>query len=147
LETANLSIENAKQSSLEKIIKEITSGSLNNGKVSLIIVDLSEMNNEAAQQTIGSLELALKKSNSVSFVLSRSKSLDFSFHATKNVYLSMKETGEQPPYTSRWPAYIVEGILTSAMLIFFLLIAVIYTSCLQSPDQFESKKVANFVVG
>jgi len=57
----------------------------------------------------------------------------------------MKIYGEQEPYNSRWPAYVVEGILTSFLLIFFLFIAVIYTSCVQTPDQFESKKVQQII--
>jgi len=136
----DISLDNSENMDFASLAREIASGSLIDGKVDVIIV---------SPENIHKIEnLLSKEKNIVSFLLSESKDLDITFHATKKIFLPMKITGEVAPYTSLWPAYVVEGVLTSALLILFLLIAVIYTSAVQSPDQFETKKAvqsSNFV--
>jgi len=141
---SKISLENSESMELKSVLEEISSGSLTNGKVDIIIVDITNEPIESIRGTIAKLESLLKNENSISFLLSQSKELDISFHSRK-IFLPMKEYGEQPPYSSRWPAYVIEGLLTSSLLVFFLLISVIYTCCVQTPDQFEVKKVAHFV--
>jgi len=130
---SDISIENSENVDFASLAREIASGSLIDGKVDVIIV---------SPENIHKIEnLLSKEKNVLSFLISDSKDLDITINASKKIFLPMKITGETAPYSSLWPAYVVEGILTSALLIFFLLVAVIYTSKVQSPDQFESKKV------
>ena len=64
-----------------------------------------------------------------------------SLNKSQKSHVSMKEVlvyGEDAPYDTKFPAYIIEGLLVSFMLVFIAVVGIVCTCQIQSPEGFET---------
>jgi len=47
------------------------------------------------------------------------------------------EYGEEAPYDTRFPAYIIEGLIISFMLVIIAVVGIVCTCQIQTPEAFE----------
>lgn len=68
-------------------------------------------------------------------------SSEISFPKSKRAYISMKEVleyGETAPYDTRFPAYVIEGLIVSFLLAITAIIGIVCTCQIQTPELFET---------
>merc|ERR1712232_452014 len=67
---------------------------------------------------------------------------------SEQAYRSMKEIlvyGEKAPYDTKFPAYVIEGLLVSFMLIFIAVVGIVCTCQIKTPESFETPHKLKFL--
>merc|ERR1712000_311662 len=129
-DATNVSIEEALN--IAKSAKEQT----------LIVVDIRG-NKQVANENINALNEIIANQDAVGiFMDMASKSQENPLFAkSKQGYRSMKEIlvyGEKAPYDTKFPAYVIEGLLVSFMLIFIAVVGIVCTCQIKTPESFET---------
>merc|ERR1712137_770062 len=73
--------------------------------------------------------------------VSPSSTESIEFPAAKKAHQPAKQVlsyGETAPYETRFPAYVIEGLLVSFFLVFIALVGVYCSCAIQTPDSFET---------
>ena len=137
-----LAVTGASHMEVDQVLTQVNSGKLQNSK-NLIVVDLLSFDDEVSNNIIGQLSTAVANQNSISLLFEvAGQTQTISFPKANKQYFPAKEYGQTSPYPTRWPAYIIEGVLVGLMLAFIAVVGVYWTCQLQSPQDFETKQKA-----
>lgn len=109
----------------------------------MIVIDLISVDEELSNNIIGQLSTAVADQNSISLLFEVSaQTQTIAFPKANKQFFPAKEYGQTAPYPTRWPAYIIEGVLVGLMLAFIAVVGVYWTCQLQAPQDFETKQKA-----
>ena len=131
-------LEGAQSITLEDALNLIQRGTDRN----VLIIALLNDNVSKSNEMIAAFNEAAVERNVAILAMDVSPaSQSIEFPASKKAHQAVKQVesyGETAPYETRFPAYVIEGLLVAFFLIFIALVG-IYCSCaIQTPDSFES---------
>lgn len=134
---------NHQSESIENVLKKAQAGELNQ---KVIVIDLTEQSVSEIDQIVESINNVIAQRNAVAVLVQHSaESLNMIElpQARKQFTTIRKEIsfgfGASPPYTTKWPAYIIEGIFVSIFLAAIALVGVVCSCQIQPPLAFETK--------
>jgi len=131
--------------SIETVLQKVRSKELTN---QVAVVDLIEMNIEEANRVIESFnEVLLGSSKGIAVLIQHSEEIEaLELTKSKKQFTSIRALGDLPPYPTKWPAYIIEGMFVGIFLAFTAIIGVVCTCQIQTPLTFETKPKSGAVL-
>merc|ERR1711879_47616 len=109
---------------------------------SFVIVDIRGDKSEAEKTVVAFSDLIREQSGvAIMMDISTDNTQTIEFTSSQKGYRSMKqvlEYGETALYDTRFPAYIIEGLIVAFMLVFIAVVGIVCTCQLQSPEGFET---------
>lgn len=128
---------------VDSAIEAISRKEYENGAADLLVMDLQDLSATEVDHTVAKLTAALAGQSFTALFTSNSASSgeDLDMAPSRAAYLPMRIAGEdQDSYDTYWPSYVVEMIVTSALLLFITIVGFFCTTKIQTPDQWEQKE-------
>ena len=124
-------------------IEAIARKEYQNGASDLLVMDLQDLSSAEVDHTLAKLTTALAGQSYTALFTPNavSNGQDLDMAPSRAAYLPMRIAGEdQDSYDTYWPSYVVEMIVTSALLLFITIVGFFCTTKIQTPDQWEQKE-------
>lgn len=128
---------------MDGAIEAIARKEYENGASDLLVMDLQDLSAAEVDHTVARLASALSGQSFTAMFTSNvvSSGEDLDMAPSRSAYLPMRIAGEdQDSYDTYWPSYVVEMIVTSALLLFITIVGFFCAAQIQTPDQWEQKE-------